>query len=173
MSALPLHIWTFILAFNDFSWVTERTDSWDAIGVIAYGLIFALVESLVIFLAFAILGFLVSKKWEEKRRVALSSILVIVVSLWAIVGHLYFLRGISIPPQVIGFFAGFDHPLRILYVATLLLVIPTFVIPTYLVLVSEKFFRFIQESIERLSLLMTLYLPIDLAALVIVIIRNN
>ncbi len=172
MSALPLHIWTFILTFNDFSWVTERTDSWDAVGVMAYGLIFALVESLVIFFAFAILGLLISKKWGEKRRIALLSILVTIVSLWAIAGHIYFFRESSMPPQVIAFFVGFDHPLRVLYSVILLIVVPTILIPTYFVLASDKFFRFVEESVERLSTLMILYLVVDIAAGVILLIRN-
>ena len=172
MSALPLHIWTFILTFNDFSWVTERTDSWDAVGVMAYGLIFALVESVVIFFAFAILGLLISKKWGEKRRIALLSILVTIVSLWAIAGHIYFFRESSMPPQVIAFFVGFDHPLRVLYSVTLLIVVPTILIPTYFVLASDKFFRFVEASIERLSTLMILYLVVDIAAGVILLIRN-
>lgn len=172
MSALPLHIWTFILTFNDFSWVTERTDSWDAVGVMAYGLIFALVESVVIFFAFAILGLLISKKWGGKRRIALLSILVTIVSLWAIAGHIYFFRESSMPPQVIAFFVGFDHPLRVLYSVTLLIVVPTILIPTYFVLASDKFFRFVEASIERLSTLMILYLVVDIAAGVILLIRN-
>ncbi len=172
ISALPLHIWTFILTFNDFSWVTERTDSWDAVGVMAYGLIFALVESLVIFFAFAILGLLISKKWGKKRRIALLSILVTIVSLWAIAGHIYFFRESSMPPQVIAFFVGFDHPLRVLYSVALLIVVPTILIPTYFVLASDKFFRFVEESVERLSTLMILYLVVDIAAGVILLIRN-
>ncbi|MBE0684058.1 MAG: hypothetical protein IH589_19320 [Anaerolineales bacterium] len=172
MSALPLHIWTFILTFNDFSWVTERTDSWDAVGVMAYGLIFALVESVVIFFAFAILGLLISKKWGEKRRIALLSILVTIVSLWAIAGHIYFFRESSMPPQVIAFFVGFDHPLRVLYSVALLIVVPTILSPTYFVLASDKFFRFVEASIERLSTLMILYLVVDIAAGVILLIRN-
>jgi len=42
ISAFPLHVWTLLLAFRDFSWLTERTNLWDAIGVLSYGLIYAL-----------------------------------------------------------------------------------------------------------------------------------
>src|SRR3972149_6026554 len=37
MCAFPLHVWAFILSFMDFSWVAERTNTWDALGVISYG----------------------------------------------------------------------------------------------------------------------------------------
>ncbi len=172
MCALPLHIWTIILAFRDFSWVTDRTNSWDAIGVMSYGLVFTFVESIAVFIASTALGILISNKWKEKRRIALSSVLIIVLSLWAMANHLYFLLETSLPSQIIGFFVGFDHPLRALYVVILILVTPTFLVPVYFLLKSEKFFQFIQEGIERLSLLMTLYLFLDLAALAVVLIRN-
>src|SRR5574342_450210 len=103
--AFPLHVWTIILAFRDFSWVSERTNSWDAIGVVSYGLIFAFIESVVIFLAAILLGFLVSKKWNEDRRLALVGVLVFVTSLWAILSYLFFMLKVSIPGGIILFFA--------------------------------------------------------------------
>lgn len=170
--ALPLHIWTFILAFRDFSWVTERTNSWDAIGVMSYGLIFTFVESIVIFAASTILGLLISKKWNEKKRITVSGILIIVLSLWAMINHLYFLNNYSIPPYVIALLAGLNHPLRALYAFSLVLVMPTFLLPIYFILRSEKFFQIMQEIFERLYLLMNIYLFIDLSAVVIILIRN-
>ena len=49
MCAFPLHAWTLILAFRDISWLTDRTNAWDAVGVTSYGLVFAFVESMVLF----------------------------------------------------------------------------------------------------------------------------
>lgn len=79
MCAFPLHLWTLILSFRDFSWVTERTNAWDAVGVVSYGLLFAFVESLIIFCIMALLGFLVSSKWDEPRRIALLSTLILLL----------------------------------------------------------------------------------------------
>lgn len=170
--ALPLHIWTFILAFRDFSWVTERTNSWDAVGVVSYGLVFTFFESLAVFAASTILGLLISKKWDENRRIAVSSVLVIVISLWAMVNDLYFLNNYSLPSYVLAFLGGFGHPLRVLYVFCFLFVTPTFMLPVYFVLRSEKFLQMTRAVVERLSLLMNIYLFIDLAALAIILIRN-
>jgi hypothetical protein len=170
--AFPLHVWTIILAFRDFSWVAERTNSWDAIGVIAYGLIFAFVESVFVFLAAVILSLLVSRKWADDRRLALVGILVMVTSLWAIVGYLFFMLNISIPAEVIAFLANLAHPLRVLYGLILAVVFPTVMLPVYLALRSEKFVRGVKGLFERLSLLTTLYLFFDVVGLFIVIIRN-
>ena len=117
--AFPLHVWTIILAFRDFSWVTERTNSWDAIGVVSYGLMFAFVESVLVFLVALLLGFLVSRKWAEDRRLALIGILVFIASLWAIVSYLFFMLNVSIPRESLIFVAGLEHPLRFLYEAVL------------------------------------------------------
>ena len=170
--AFPLHVWTIILAFRDFSWVTERTNSWDALGVVSYGLIFAFIESVVVFLITILLGFLTSKKWSEDRRIALMGILVFVASLWAMVSYLYFLLGVSIPGEAILFLANLAHPLRFLYVVSLILIIPTVALPAYFVLKSEKFLKGVQGFFERLSLLTLFYLFFDFVGLVIVIIRN-
>ena len=170
--AFPLHVWTIILAFRDFSWVTERTNSWDAIGVVSYGLIFALVESLAVFLVAVLLGFLISKKWDEERRVTLMGLLVVITSLWAMGGYLYFMFQVSIPGETIAFFVSLAHPLRFLYAISLALVSPTVALPTYFILRSEKFFKSVQELFERLSLLTLFYLFFDFVGLIVIIFRN-
>jgi hypothetical protein len=170
--AFPLHLWTIILAFRDFSWVSERTNSWDAVGVLSYGLIFAFIESVMFFLVTLLLGFLVSKKWEEDRRNALLGNLALITSLWAMASYLYFILQVSIPGQVVGFFVNLDHPLRFLYAFSLAFIGVTVALPTYFILRSDKFLQFIKGVFERLSLLTIFYLFFDFVGLVIVIVRN-
>lgn len=170
--AFPLHIWTFILAFRDFSWVSERTNSWDAVGVVSYGLLFAFIESLVVFLVASLMGFLVSKKWEEKQRITLLGTLVTIASLWAIAGYLFFMLNASVPSGFILFASGLAHPLRFLYAVALVLVGITVTIPVFFILRSKKFMQGLQGLFERLSLLTMFYLFFDFVGLVIVIVRN-
>lgn len=170
--AFPLHVWTFILAFRDFSWVTERTNAWDAVGVMSYGLVFAFIESVVVFLVAVLLGFLVSKVWSEGQRVAVMGHLALTASLWAVATSLFFLIPISLSPETVGFLANLAHPLRFLYGVSLALVGLTVFVPTYLILRSQSFFRAAQGLFERLSMLTTLYLFFDVVGLGIVIFRN-
>lgn len=172
MTALPLHIWTFILAFRDFDWISARTNSWDAVGVVAYGSIAAIIESFIIFITIALLGFLVSAKWEEKRRISLMSALIIVLSLWSIFNQSYFLNAWPLPTWLVSLSIQIGRPLVALYILAILMTTVSFVFPTYLILRSNKAMNFFQEGIERLSLLMTLYLVFDGVALIIVVIRN-
>ena len=171
MCSFPLHFWTLILAFRDLSWLIERSNLWDAIGVASYGMIFAFAESVLVFLVAIVLGFLISKHWHQ-QRVALLSILVLITALWSMAVQLPALLGTSYPGWFINFLAQQEHPVRVLYGIGLLLVSLTVLLPTYLILKSNKALRFIWELIERVSLLATLYLLFDIVGLVIVIIRN-
>lgn len=172
MCAFPLHLWTIILVMRDFSWVIARTKLWDGFGVASYGLLLAFIESLVLFLVAALLGLLISRKWNEEQRVTLLSLLSLVTAFWAIVGQLYFLAGASIPQFAIRFLAQSAHPVRVMYILLALLITLTALFPTYLVLKSNKGFQAILGLIDRLSLLTMFYLLLDVAGLIIVIIRN-
>lgn len=172
MCALPLHIWTIILAFRDFDWITARTNSWDAVGVASYGLLFALFESIVIFALTALVGFLVSPLWDEKRRIALLSLIVIIIAVWSMFNQAYFLNEWVTPEWLASLVVSTGRPLVALYGLAFGVVFITVALPTFSILRSEKLHKGIQEAIERLSLLMLLYLFFDAAALVTIIIRN-
>jgi len=168
----PQHVWTFILAFSDFSWVAKRTNSWDAIGVMSYGLLWALFESLIVCAAAALLGVLISTKWDESRRIALLSVLVLVLSAWSMYNQAYFLWGVAVPEFLIRLASSSARPLRALYLSFLLPVLATVAAPTLLILQRERPFRVTQGLFERISLLSAFYLIFDAAGLIIVISRN-
>jgi hypothetical protein len=168
----PTHVWTIILAFRDFSWIAERTRAWDAIGVLAYGLIFALVESLSVFLVFVLLGFLIPRRWSEQKRILLLGTLVLMVGLWIALSQLYFLLDLSLPDALVRALAQSEHPVRAMYVGSLALVLPAFLIPSYLIAKSGSVSKFMDELLARLALLSSIYLVFDLAAVVIIVSRN-
>jgi hypothetical protein len=170
--AFPLHFWTLILVFRDISWLTERTNAWDAIGVASYGMVFAFIESGVIFLVVALLGLLTPKQWEYDRRIAFMGLLILITSLWGIISQLLFLWNLFLPAQAIEFLRNSGHPLRIIYAACLMVVTPTILLPAYSFIRSKKAVTFMKNIMERLSLLTMFYLFFDLLGLIIVIIRN-
>ena len=172
MCALPLHAWTLILAFRDLSWLTDRTNAWDAAGVLCYGLLFAFLESVVVFLVAALLGFLTPPRWEPKRRIAVLSIVVLVMSLWAMVTQLFFLMNVHIPGTMIALLVRSGHPARLLYAGIVAVVAASFLVPGLLVVRSRGGTGVMIGLIDRLGLLATFYLVFDVAALVIVVIRN-
>jgi hypothetical protein len=170
--AFPLHFWTIILIFNDAAWIAERSTAWDSIGVASYGLVFAFVESLLLFFAATLLGFLISTKWNKDRRVALMGTLVVVIALWTMAGQLYFLLNAPFPESWILFLASVGRPLRFLYGAAFALVLPTIAIPIWLILKFEKPLKFVSAAIEKISLLTAFYLFFDFIGLIILVVRN-
>lgn len=172
MCALPLHAWTMILAFRDVSWLTDRTDAWDAVGVFSYGLVFALAESLLLFIVIALLGFLISARWDSRWRVNALAVVVLMLSLWAIFEQLFYLVGLHVPGFIIDLLVRSAHPLRSLYVGVFALVALTIAVPVIVVLRSKRAAAVVQAAIDRLSLLAMFYLFFDALGLVIVLIRN-
>jgi hypothetical protein len=172
MCALPLHVWTLILAFRDLPWLTDRTNAWDAFGVMSYGLIFALVESMLLFLAFVLLGMLVPKSWDPDRRIALLTGFVLILSLWAMISQLFFVTNARLPDGVITFLVRTPRPLRLMYAVMLVVTGISFLLPAWAALRQTRGLLFIRSAVERLGLLAVLYLVFDVAALVIVLIRN-
>jgi len=174
MCAFPLHLWTLILFFNDYAWVAERTNAWDAIGVGAYGLVFAFLESVLVFLGAVVLGLLIPRKWDEDQRTALISVLVLITSFWAMIGQLYFLVNIrvTLPAAVALWLVQSGHPVRFLYLGAAVLIGLTVLPTTLLILRSRQAVAFVMASIDRISLLVMFYLFFDFVGVIIVILRN-
>ena len=172
ISAFPIHLWTLILAFRDISWVTERTNVWDGIGVVAYGMLVAFLESVVIFLVLALLGLLTPRQWESDRRVAFLSFLILITSVWAMISQLLYLWNISLPAWAIDFLRQSHHPVRIVYGTILAVVTPTVLLPAYSFLLTKRAVTVMQDLIERFSLLAMFYLLLDLLGVFIIVIRN-
>ena len=170
--AFPLHLWTLILAFRDISWITERTNTWDAIGVVSYGMVFALVESVLIFLVLLLLGLITPWRWDPDRRIAFLAFLVLITSVWAMISQLLFLWNVSLPAQAIEFLRESDHPVRITYAVCLMVITPTVLLPAYSFLKTKKAVTVMQNLIERLSLLSMFYLVFDLLGVIIIVVRN-
>lgn len=170
--AFPIHLWTIILVFRDFSWVAERTNAWDAVGVAAYGMIFAFIESVFVFAIIVLVGFVLPKQWDENKRIAFLSLLVFLVALWAIIGQLYFMLNIDLPSGLIMFLVRSGHPLRWIYAGLFILVSLTVIFPVYLFIRSEGVYRSIYNFIDRLAVLSAIYLVFDGISLVVILARN-
>jgi len=135
-------------------------------------MIFAFVESIVIFLVLALLGLILPAQWYSDRRIAFLSLLILLTSVWGMISQLLFVWNVSLPVQAVQFLRSSAHPLRILYAACLIVVIPTILVPVYLFVKSKKSIAFMQDLMERLSLLTIFYLFFDFIGLIIVVIRN-
>ena len=170
--ALPLHVWTLILVFRDMSWVIERTNVWDAIGVASYGMVFALAESIIMFVVMALLGFLTPNQWLPQTRIGFLSLLVLILSVWAMTAQLMVIWNISLPGNLAKLLIESHHPVRYLYATVLLIITLTVLVPVYSFMTSKKTVFILQDLIERLSTLTVVYLLFDLLGILVVRLRN-
>jgi hypothetical protein len=172
VGAFPIHVWTLILFFRDFSWLTARTNSWDAIGVGAYGLLIAFLESFMIFLVGVGLRFLIPVHWKETQWVTAVGVLIFFCVVWSFSGQLYFLLNITIPISVLNYLASRTHPLRYLYGIVIALIGSSLFLPMYFIMISQKFRFALYNLIDRVTLLTTLYLILDMLSIVVIVSRN-
>jgi hypothetical protein len=154
------------------SWVIERTNVWDAIGVASYGMMFALAESIVIFIVMTLVGIFTPRHWDIDRRIAFLSLLVIIIGIWGIFGQARYVWNWSLPAPLSEFLARSNHPVRYLYAMYLAAIVPTVLLPVYLFLKSKKTTQWMKELMERLSTLTVFYLVFDMIGMIIVIVRN-
>ncbi|MGB2964816.1 MAG: hypothetical protein WBB69_12605 [Anaerolineales bacterium] len=171
-AAFPLHVWAIILFLNDISWIAERTNVWDAIGVAGYGIVFSGLESILVWLIMVVIGLVFLRKWAKNKRGALLCSLSLAIMGGAILGQLLFFIP---PPSSImwgGVLISNQNP-RLLINGVIGLVIGSGTLfLAYCAVYSEKFQSVLFKILDRLSPLMGLYLFLDLLGLIIVIIRN-
>lgn len=172
MCVFPQHLWTLIFAFRDISWLISRTNLWDAIGNMSYGLVYAFLESLLIFCVLTLLGLLTPKRWEVNRRVAFLTLLLFITALWSMISQLLYVWNIWLPFPLLQFIANTGRPLVILYALSLALVVVTVGLPVLLFSRSSKALPSMLDFMDRLSTLSMLYLFFDGIGLIIVVIRN-
>ena len=172
MCVFPFHLWTLILVFRDMSWIIKRTNVWDAIGNASYAMIYAFIESLVIFCVLALLGLITPKQWEVNKRVAFLTVLLFTTAIWGMVSQLLYIWNIWLPAPMVQFIADTGRPVVMLYILSLAIVVPTVALPVYIFVKSKKALPSTLDLMDRLSTLSMLYLFFDLIGLVIVIIRN-
>jgi len=170
--AFPIHAWAIFMVLRDVSWVAERTNSWDAVGLTGYTLLIALVESIITVVAVLLLSFLVPKSWSAEKRIAIMSILVLTTSVWAMIAQALFLVDDIVPKSLLRFLAQTPRAFWIIYGSIGTFVIASNALPVYLLIRYEKFVNVINSIIDRLILLSTLYIFLDFVGIVIVIIRN-
>lgn len=172
VGAFPLHVWTLVLFFRDYSWIAERTNSWDAIGVGSYGLLIAFVESIFVFFIASALRFVLPVCWVEDQWVTLIGILLIYCEVWTILGQLYYLMDLSLPIKLLNFLTSQAHPLWFLYGGMLVAVGLPLMLTIHFQIRNPKFRSGLYLFFDRVALLTSLYLFLDFLGLVIVLLRN-
>ena len=147
---------------------------WDAVGVVAYALLFSLLEPILIFFILLVLELLLPRIWSAQKRMISIGTMFLTLAAWAVVSQLYFLPAEPfVPVGVIGFLIrNGRHPLRVIWGILLPVAALSFARPAYLIIRSQKALTTIKSFFDWLTVLSSVYLFLDVVGIVIVTIRN-
>jgi hypothetical protein len=131
---------------------------WDVLGILAYSLVFALLESGLVVGALWLLAAILPTRFLRERFVAVGVIVVLVTAAFAILAHLNdnLFRQSSLPMLLLW---------GLIYLGTI-------AIASFLLARSGRLQSLAMALAERLSVLLIIYLPVSLLSLIVVVVRN-
>jgi hypothetical protein len=151
-SAFPIHLWTIINMLYDVPSLLLYMTGSEILASLSYNMFFALIETVIVLGVVLAIGMLMPLRWAQ-NFVPFSSII---------------LTELAIMMMLFQILAYRSFPRILLFVVFLLLLILTaLTIPKY-----PKLQDITQKVSNRLSLLTSLYILIDLFGMIIVITRN-
>lgn len=157
--SLPIFAWAIILLAVYASQYILRLNLWDTIGVAAYVLGYALLESLIVFAVVMVVLLLIPARFHGPRTIPLTAAILFLTSALVI-----FLNATQERPMIRG---NFTESLIALAVYLVLVVVAVLVIRR-----SARIAGLMAGLVDRLVPLAVLYSVAGLAGVVIVIIRN-
>jgi hypothetical protein len=156
--AFPIHIWVIINILVIFPAWLLRLSLPELAGSISYALVAALLESSILWAMMVGLGFVLPRKWLADKFVVLSSALVWLLTVWAMLGHFHFSNILQWGPEK--------------FAAALILVVFTLMLVYWLIRRFARLEGWIQKGVQGLIVVSYVYIFFDLVGLAIVIFRN-
>ena len=171
ISLVPVHIWTILMLFRDYSWVVEDFSLDIYLGYVGYALVIAFVESLIAAVALLLVGLLISKKWPESKRIVLHGVVLLSVSLWAAGNQIFFLLLEEPPVWFSWFMLRVPYHQSLVYYSLVGMVVASVGLPVFLVLRFQKVENALVQLVDRLTVLAVFYLGLDLLGFLFVAYR--
>ena len=158
--SFPVHIWAYINLLNDMPAIQLEMGAWRILGVAAYVLGFALIESLFIFGLIFLVSLILPESLFGLQLVQVGSIFVLTTSIAALLIHYYGQWKIE----------SFSFTAWI----ALWTMIGTsiFIVAVYWLNRNQQVQGIFQSGIERLAVLSLVYISLDILGLSVIIIRN-
>lgn len=173
VGAFPIHLWSILRVFTDFRSVIEQKSLWYAFGYLSYSLVIALFESVLFFIVILLISMLLPKRWKSQKVIAVLSLLAVMIGLGGMAYQGFYIL-LENPPQIFSWMV--EHMVankKITFGVLSLMGVTSLLLPIYWIDKSDKIQGVILEVSDRLTLLSLIYLTMDLAGIIIVLIRNS
>jgi hypothetical protein len=158
MVAFPVHVWLIINVLRELPAWLLRLPLWDVLGVVAYSLMGALIESLLVFTAVVFISFILPARLFRDKFVALSTMAVLLTSVWFV--FLHYSNRIIEARQI--------APLLLWAISYALLFAGFYL----LIHRNQKVESQINAFVRRVAVLSLIYLFFDVVSVIFVIARN-
>ncbi len=177
LCALPIHLWAVYKAFPDVETIYYFTGVWDAVCYVLYVMLYALVESVVVFAMVLLLSLLGAVRWKKSKLVVITVSLYYIVALGAVVRQLYLDHSAEIQRFYSEFIfyhlPGYSLRVQYLILAVMLALILGSVLGVVVLLDRNKrVFNIASQILDRVYILSMCYLVIDAVGLVVFLLRN-
>ena len=156
--AFPIHLWSIIQVLDELpAWIL-RLEVGELLGVIAYTQAFALLETLLLWGGMMLLKLFLPRRLTSDSFIPLVSALVFIHAFWS--GALLY---------SFGTFRALGLPQLLLLLALYLL---TMIGTALLVLRSARIQTGLWSLLNRLTVLISLYVAIDIVSVLVILLRN-
>lgn len=172
--SFPIHLWTIFLFLRDFSWLADQRSSWDALGVGAYSMIIAFLDSLFVFIFCILLNFMLPNRWKEDRRLSMIILFYYVVVVWAVLVRILRYHIGQYPGVIERLFLDTAHPLRYIFFAIGIMAVFALLMIAGVIsahLNQSKLIARLHTFYDRIMVLAVFYLLLDVAGLVVLFVR--
>lgn len=152
-----VYAWSTLMFFNFLPGWILYLGAWSIVGIFAYSQIFALLESLVCLFVMLLLAFVLPSRLLRQRFAAKAAVLILLAAAMAITAHMTGVIPLWPSKKLIAVIIFY------LFVSGA---------AVYLLDRYERLEQMVESGLERLRVLMFLYLPFVAAGVIILAVRN-
>jgi len=162
-TAIPVHLWAVLLFFYSLPAYLVRMNIWTMLGILAYVLALALLESLLVTAVLAVIALILPHRFFKQYFIPQGVLIILLSTLWLIPVHFALINTAQVwlSPSI-------DALLPTVWLISLVGALLGF---SVLLRRRPGVARFLTDLAERFTILSTVYLGLDLFALMAIILR--
>lgn len=169
--AFPIHLWVVLVGFQDLDYIISLNTPWDGIGFICYLLLYSLIDSIVIFLLITIISLMTPEAWSKEFRFVWLSGFGMMLTIFSVMEQ-YLIFEWFISFGFLQRMKWLSYPMWVGSVLVLFLLLTAWVVPRCLIQPNRWLQERLYSILEKLAVLAGFYIFLDLAAIIIIIMRN-
>ena len=169
--ALPVHFWIVLVGFQDLAYIIGLSSTSGGIGFMSYLLLYALVDSLILWIIVAAVSLLTPKSWTPQFRFLWLSFLGFTIT-FATVIEQQALFDFYISSKALQALSWLSYPVFALGAFIALFGLANWVFPKYVVQRSQPIQTRLYSIERALANLSFFYIFLDLLAIINIVVRN-